>query len=272
MRGYTAPEIREAANRVIVLAEPLGEADYLFPARLLLLTHYAMLAEYRPALKLGKQLLRQAEREQNPLHLTQAHHFLGYLKFCAGSFNAALHHFNSALTSTDPRVESLLLTGFIGRNMWLTTLFRKAWTLWFLGYPDQSLAALEETMIKVEQLGQDHDLAFTLAVGICPLLYLQREFDQAEVQAERLLRLAARKSLHYFIPFGQLILGAALVKRGRDGRRSGQNQNWDSAIQGKWSKDLPQLFACLSWLIPWVTDEEAGRGLGRGAGIGRGDG
>jgi adenylate cyclase len=219
-----------------------------------------MLAEYRPAMELAEQLLKQAESEQNPLHLTQAHHFIGYLNFCAGSFEPALSHFDSALTSFDPQVESLLMSGFIGQNMWLTSLFRKAWTLWFLGYPDQSLAALEETMIKVEQFGQDHDLAFTLAIGICPILYLRHEFDQAEVQAKRLLRLASRKGLHYFIPFGRVILGSVLVKRGRTAE--GQNEIRTGIRLYREGGQKTFISFCLSILAESLGgDEEAGKVL-----------
>jgi adenylate cyclase len=260
MRGYTAPEIQEAANRVIHLSQKLDEPDYLFPARLLLLTHYAMLAEYHPAMELAEQLLKQAEESRNPLHLTQAHHFLGYLEFCGGSFEAALNHFNAALASYDPQSESRLISGFIGQNVWLTSLFRKAWTLWFLGYPDQSLAAVEETMTKVEQLGQDHDLAFTLAIGICPILCLRREFDRAEIQTKHLLQLASRKGLDYFIPFGKVNLGSVLVNRGRIAE--GQNEIRTGVRQYSEGGQKTFLTFCLSLLIEALgKDEEAGEVL-----------
>ena len=153
-----------------------------------------------------------------------------------------------------------IMVKFIGRNMWLTSLFRKAWTLWFLGYPDQSLAALEETMIKIEQLGQDHDLAFTFAIGICPLLYLQREYDQSEAQTKRLLGLAARKNLHYFIPFGQIFLGAAMVKRGQ--MAEGQSKIRSGIRQYREGGQKTFLSFSLSILIDSLgEDEEAGEVL-----------
>ena len=206
---------------------------------------------------MAKQLLKLAEGRQNSLQLTQAHHFLGYLSFCSGLFEAALDHFDSALTSYDPQAESPLMSGFIGRNMWLTSLFRKAWTLWFLGYPDQSLAALEETMIKVEQLGQDHDLAFTLAIGICPLLCLRREFEQAEIQAERLLRLASKQGLRYFIPFGRVVMGSVLAKQGRTAE--GQSEIRSGIRQYREAGQKTFLSFCLSLLVESLgDDEEAG--------------
>jgi len=182
------------------------------------------------------------------------------LNFCSGLFEAALHHFDSALTSYDPQGESLLMSGFIGRNMWLTSLFRKAWTLWFLGYPDQSLAALEETLITVEQLGQDHDLAFTLAIGICPILCLRREFEQAEVQVKRLLLLASKKDLHYFIPFGRVVMGLVLAKRGRTAE--GQSEIRTGIRQYREGGQKTFLSFSLSLLIESLgDDEEAGKVL-----------
>lgn len=215
MHGYAAPETWDAARRVAFLAEQLDEPDYLFAARILLVSRQCMLAEYRPAMKLGNQLLLQAGMDQTSLHLAQAHHFLGHLKFCAGSFEAALAHFDAALSSHDPQSESLLMSRFIGQNMWLTTLFRKAWTLWFLGRPDQSLAVLNETLARVEELAREHDLAFTLAMGSCPLLCIRREFDQAGIQARRLVELATKKGLSYFIPFGQVALGTVQANKGK---------------------------------------------------------
>lgn len=210
--GYATPEIYDAADRVIQLAEQLDEPDYLFSGRLLLLTRYCIQAKYHPARSLAEQLLQRAEAEKNALHLSQAHHFLGYVNFCTGSLAMALAHFDAALRAHDPRFDSPLMTRFIGQNTRFTTLFRKAWTLWFLGFPEQSLVALEETMAGVENFGRDHDLAFTLAIGICPMLYLSRQYDQAKVQAERLLQLACRKELHYFVPFAEVILGSMQVR------------------------------------------------------------
>jgi adenylate cyclase len=215
MHGYAAPDVKGAARRVAFLAEELDEPDYLFAAQILLISRHCMLAEYHPALELGELLLAQAEKDHNPLHETQAHHFLGHVKFCSGSFAAALDHFDAALASHVPKLDSLFMSGFIGQNMWLTTLFRKAWTLWFLGCAEQSQAVLAETLTMVEELGREHDLAFTLAMGVCPLLCIQRQFEQAQLQTERLLELAARKGLRYFMPFGQVALGAIQANQGR---------------------------------------------------------
>ncbi|MGB3716114.1 MAG: hypothetical protein WA996_16945, partial [Candidatus Promineifilaceae bacterium] len=252
--GYTAPEIKKAANRAIDLAQQWDEPDYLFPARLMLLTHLCMRAEYQPAMELGEQLLKQAEREQNPLHLNQAHHVLGYLKFCLGSLHAALHHFDSALTSFDPQVESHLMPGFIGQNTWMTTLIRKAWTLWFLGYPDQSMAILKEIMSQVEQLDQDHDLAFTLGLGICPIFYIRGEFEQAEANAKRLLALATGKGLHYFVPFGQTILGSGMVSRGF--KAEGLNELCAGIKGYREGGQRALLTFCLSILAASLGDDE----------------
>ncbi len=210
--GYVAPGIREVVERIIRLAQRLAEPEHIFPARILLLVNHTMLAEYDQARQLVDLLMEQACREQHPLHLMQAHHFAGHLQLCTGSFNEALCHFDSALAANDPQFRSFLASGFIGGNIWITSLIRKAWALWFLGYPDQSSAALNEALSQVEQAGRAHDLAFALGLGICPILYVRRDFEQAETQARRLLRLAAEKDLYYFVPFAQVILGAVLAK------------------------------------------------------------
>jgi adenylate cyclase len=259
LHGYAAPEITDAANRVVCLAEQLDEPDYLFPARVLLISQNCMLAEYRPALKLADQLLRQAEKDQKPLHLTQAHHFLGHVRFCAGSFEAALEHFDAALAAYDRHSESLLMSAFIGQNIWLTTLLRKAWTLWFLGCPDQSQAILDETIVRVEQLGRDHDLAFTLAMGICPILCIRREFDQAGVEAQRLLELATRKGLSYFIPFGQVSLGTVQAKQGRTA--AGQEKIRAGIQAYRLGGQKTFLTYCLSLLADSLGEEEEAAGI-----------
>jgi tetratricopeptide (TPR) repeat protein len=119
---------------------------------------------------------------------------------------------------------------------------------------------------QVEALGRDHDLAFTLGLGICPIFFIRGEYERAEAQAIRLLRLAAEKDLQYFVPFGQVFLGSGMFKRGL--RVEGLNELCAGIKRYRAAGQKALLSFCLSILAESLGgDEEAGQVLDEATGL-----
>ncbi|NIO71701.1 MAG: hypothetical protein GTN71_22395, partial [Anaerolineae bacterium] len=78
-KGYAAPEVGRTYARARELCQQIGETPQLFPTLWLLSTFYAIRAEHQTAIELGEQILRLAQRVEDPLQIAMAHWSLGWI-------------------------------------------------------------------------------------------------------------------------------------------------------------------------------------------------
>ena len=101
--------------------------------------YYHVRAEHQTAHELGEQLLTLAQQVQDPAMLVAAHRALGATLFCLGASPLRTPHFAQGIALLrSPAAPRLGVPLWRGR--WRVCHSFAAWTLWFLGYPDQGLA------------------------------------------------------------------------------------------------------------------------------------
>jgi tetratricopeptide (TPR) repeat protein len=81
----------------------VGETPQLFPVLYGLRTFYHIRGELQIARELAEQLLRLAQREQNPALLLEAHSALGTTLFFRGELASAQAHLEKGLTLYNPQ-------------------------------------------------------------------------------------------------------------------------------------------------------------------------
>jgi tetratricopeptide (TPR) repeat protein len=134
IRGFAAPEVKNAYARARELCPLTGETSQLFPILRGLWEFYELRAEYQTAQELGEQILALAQRQPDRSLLLVAHNVLGDTLFWLGEFTVAREHLEQGSTlydvpqhrshaflyGYDPRGGLLILCGHSPVASWLS--------------------------------------------------------------------------------------------------------------------------------------------------------
>src|SRR5262249_44001465 len=89
-----------------------------------------------------------------------------------------------------------------------------AWTLWFLGYPDQGLVRSYETVTLAQQVAHPFSLNFALSGAVMSHQF-RREGGAAQERAEALISLAQEQGFPHWMAGGAILRGWALAHQGQ---------------------------------------------------------
>src|SRR5262249_37503793 len=195
-KGYAAPEVEQAFARARELCQRIGETPQLFPVLLGLRSFYTVRGEYHIARQLGEQLLRLAQRVQDPGLLLEAHHALGGTLYWMGEFASVREHVEQVLALYDPQQHRSHAFPS-GQDPGVVCLSYTALILWKLGYPDQALRRSREASALAKELA--HPLSQALALAMTAGFYqCLREGGLAQECAEALLTLSREQGFVYY--------------------------------------------------------------------------
>ena len=233
-KGWAAPEVEKAATRALKLCQQLGETPQLFPVLFRLIEFYLNRGKLQTLRELAEQLMRMAQSVQDPYPLSVAHLVLGATLCWLGELPSARQHVEQALVlydsqtplgptnnTADPRRERLTSP----KAPWLSyrwasntadprieCLAYAVWTLWPLGYADQALKRSQELLALAEGFSQPLGLDYALAIATwCHLL--RREAQVAGERAGAVMTLSTEQGFPYFLAWGTMLQGGALVKQ-----------------------------------------------------------
>jgi class 3 adenylate cyclase/tetratricopeptide (TPR) repeat protein len=150
-KGYGAPEVDQTFTRALELCQQLDDTHQLFPALRSQWGFYNVRAKYQAARKLGEQLLKLAQREQDPAFIIDAHRALGNTLFWLGDFASALAQLEQGISLYDPKQHRSLAFLF-GQDPVVICRCFAALAQWQLGYPDQALELSNEAVKLAEAL------------------------------------------------------------------------------------------------------------------------
>ena len=175
--------------------------------------YYLVRAELQTAHALGKQLLTMAQQVQDAAMLMAAHGALGTTLFILGAVATAHTHLTQGIALYDPqqyRASAFLSPHDVG----VTCRSYDAWTLWYLGYPDQGLARNDEAVILAQQSA--HPFSLGNALNCAAVLHqLRCEMRAAQERAEAAISLTEEQGFPYWIAFGSILRGWALAQQGQ---------------------------------------------------------
>jgi predicted ATPase len=213
VKGYGAAEVRETYTSAQHLCRHLENPQQLFPVLRGLWTYYFSRAELQTAHALGEQLLSLAQQIQESVLLVAAHRALGTTLCCLGAFASASMHFAQGIALYDPQQHRASVFLY-GEDAGVICYIYPAWTLWFLGYPDQGLARNEEAVTLAQQVAHPFSLAFTLCLST--IFYsCCREMRFTQERAEATIILAKEQGFPYWMAFGSILRGWALAHQGQ---------------------------------------------------------
>jgi class 3 adenylate cyclase/predicted ATPase len=212
-KGWAAPEMGKAYMRAQELCQQLGETSQLFMVLWGLWQFYVVRAECKTAQELAEQLLKLAQRQQNSTFFVQARYALGLTLFFLGEFVSAREHLEQGITLYDPQQHrsNAFLYGFDPR---VGCLFFAAWTLCYLGYPEQALRKIHQALTSAQELSHPFTLASVLSVAL-EVDQFCREERATQERAEAVIALCSEQGFTLFLAWGTILRGWALAEQGQ---------------------------------------------------------
>lgn len=210
VKGYAAPEVERAFTRARELCLRTEASPQIFPVLRGLSLFYSTRPKLDEARRLGEQLLRLAEGQQDmSLHL-EALFSLSFTLFFMGEFAASLGCAERAI-ALDSRTDQ---TTPYEQNATIGCLAVASLALWALGFPDQALGRSREAVAQARRLAQPFNIARSLAWASL-LLLLRGDWGPGASAAEEAISLSRQYGFSYWLAMGTIYLGYALFKQGQ---------------------------------------------------------
>jgi class 3 adenylate cyclase/predicted ATPase len=213
-RGSAAPEVERTYSRASALSDQLGRSAELFPVIRGLWHCYLVRGELARAHDLAERLVVLAQNG-SPLGRALARRARGTTLFFLGRFTEAAAALDEGIAIDDAiegRDEPAQLLFYTERAGVVCRLYR-AWTLWYLGFPDRAVETIEAAIALGQRLAHVHTLAFALTWAAL-LHTFRREFESAQERAAAAIDLAREHRLSERLADAGMCRGCALVGLG----------------------------------------------------------
>jgi predicted ATPase len=212
-KGPAASEVEQTYLHAQHLCEHLEAPHQLFSVLHGLHSYYNVRAEYQTAHALGEQLLALAQQVQDSAMLVAAHRALGNTLLLIGAVATAQTHLAQGIALYDSK-QHRAYAFLYGEDIGVVCHNLTAWTLWYLGYPDQGLARSHEAVTLAQQIAHPFSLGFALFFAAMLHLF-RREVRLTQERAAALISLAQEQGFQYWVAGGSIYHGSALVHQGQ---------------------------------------------------------
>jgi class 3 adenylate cyclase/predicted ATPase len=211
VKGFAASEVGETYTRARQLCEHLDNPQQLFPVVRGLWSYYLVRAELQTAHALGEQLLDFAQQVRDVSMLVASRRALGTTLYALGAPAAAQTHFAQGIALYDSQQHRA--SAFLyGEDSGVICHIYAAWTLWYLGSPDQALARSQEAVTLAQQVA--HPLSLSFVLSHTALFHqLRREVSAVQEHAEAAIRVAQEQGFPQWIAAGSLMCGWGLAQQ-----------------------------------------------------------
>jgi hypothetical protein len=149
--------------------------------------------QLRQAWEIGQQCFNLARHAQDSTLLLEAHMMLGSTCLLSGEFLTARSHFQHCTPLCDAQPAQARVVHQVV-DPGVVYLCRDAWTLWFLGYADQALAASNQALTLARATAHAFSLVFALLHTIT-LHQFRRDIGTAQEYVKLLITLAREHEL-----------------------------------------------------------------------------
>jgi predicted ATPase len=144
--------------------------------------------------------------------LVLAHQGMGAILFSLGDFTLAREHLEQALTFYDSQQHNPY-SSQLPQDPGIVSLAYLAWTLWYLGYPEQALKKKSEALTLAHELSHPPSLIWALNLAAKVHLW-RREAPAVLQQVEPMLQLANKHGIPYWLAEGTMLRGWVLTEQG----------------------------------------------------------
>src|SRR5262249_23401300 len=165
------------------------------------------------ALAMANEFLAKSREASDSILSMVAHRVMGSTLLTIGEFERSRRHFEESIAlSKTERKQSVYRLYMVEPQV--ASLLLLSWDMWFLGYPDQSLARVSEALALAQDLAQPYSIAF--AHYMTSVVHLLRgDPARALESAERSLDMSAEPGFSLYALLSTISRGRALGELGR---------------------------------------------------------
>jgi len=178
VRGYDA-EVERSIRAAVERSREQDDAPERFPVLRSLATVYLMRSEFHSALEIGRELLKIAEQQRDPMLLSDAHLVYGISTAFLGDVDDGLQHLDTAIEHFDTGAAGLVKFR-IGPSPGVVANVVSGLLLWDAGFPDRAVARLDRGLTVADEIGHPYSRAY--AIWHAALLDVRR-FDLSAMAA-----------------------------------------------------------------------------------------
>jgi predicted ATPase len=212
VKGYT-PEVEEAYARALELVEGHPELPQLFPVLRGLASFYNYRAEFDKGARVGREILRLGERQDDRSMLVDGHLVLGYNLAFLGDLHGGLEHLDQGIACFESAQQGSRRFR-LGHNPGVACFTTSAFVLWMLGFPDRALERANAAVALAVEL--QHPFTMAYALFHSGFLHLwRREPELVRDRAVGVLDVVEDHDFPIWRAVGTCLLGAAETALGR---------------------------------------------------------
>lgn len=213
VQGYASPETREAFSRARTLCERLGDMPEYFQALFGLWGHAWMSGQNHEAIHMAEEFLSRSQALSDPVLQMVAHRTMGSTLLTTGDFQSSRKHFEETISLSSSRPKQPLYNLYMVEPQ-VASLLLLSWDLWFLGYPDQSLARVSEALSLARDIRHPYTVAF--AHYMTSVVHLLRgDAGRAFESAESSLETSREQRFSLYVILSRISRGRAVGELGR---------------------------------------------------------
>jgi class 3 adenylate cyclase len=212
-RGYADPDVEQGYVRARELCRTLGEPPELMPAMFGLWTYHCLRAKHVEGCRLAEDMVRLAEREDEPALAVESGLAMGANLFYLGRFEESERNLACSIHSYD-RDRDAMHRFVYGQDPSVAAHAYQALDLWLLGRDKEALAASARSL----EQGRACDHPFTLSYALTFAAWLERmRGDVAACSAltEQLLPLSREREVALYRTVGTILRGSAMIDLGQ---------------------------------------------------------
>jgi DNA-binding SARP family transcriptional activator/predicted ATPase len=213
LKGMSDMQAKEVYERVQTLAVQVGDDRQRLLALEGLYNFYMSQGQVQMAYDLALQTVKLAEQMANPSRIVDSQGKVGVAALHLGRLTSSRTYLEWGIGDRDYQWRDA--GGPVPyQHLGLADRRHLAMALWLLGYPDQALAQIEETVTLAEELGHPYTLAASLNWAVW-LHQVRREPQLAQAQAETANALYLKYGFPYWLSHSNILLGWALAQQGQ---------------------------------------------------------
>jgi class 3 adenylate cyclase/tetratricopeptide (TPR) repeat protein len=206
--GYASKEIEQTFARAHDLCKMADEKTELVPVLLGLCVFHLVRGYCAVARELAEQCVRLSEEAGDIDYQIESNAILTFAQCYLGELEAS-HQTTEACLSLYKSRHGGIFVPVTAQNPGVSVLGTDALVLWQLGYADQSLRCIEESLTMAEELEQPINLALVYTHA-AELYQLRGESAKALEQANLVIKIASEHGYIHWQLLGTLHLGIAM--------------------------------------------------------------
>ena len=214
LKGYASAEVETVYTRARELcAQVVDCPELLFSTLRGLWVFHMLRARHDEAQEIAERMVVLAQKDQSLAFHLEACRALGDTQFYLADFVEAAKQLEEGVrlyNSEQHRTHALLY----GSDPAVSCLVYGAWTLWCLGYPDQSLAKSHDALALARRMAHHYTLA--IALCHCALLHqFRRDVQLTEELSEELMAQSTEQGFAYWPAVATAMRGWVLAEWGQ---------------------------------------------------------